>query len=220
MRLLLNQNCNMKIIRYLTILCLFFILSCSSTEFTISDIEAHYMIDESGALCLSVSFDTSLSESDTVYATLYSPDGKLTWETECYLAKTPSKTYRTLGDILVPYSVGGEWKLSVSRSDKTVNGSFILTPSTEEDAFEYPDFLKETRVLRVNGNVYSIASPSIGYNDNVEISAISRSNKRSEYVSYLNGERQKNVAISTDVVAVVFTYMNREGTVFRKTNVV
>lgn len=178
------------------------------------------MVDEDGAVCVAVSFRTSIDDRDTVYATLTSPDGKLTWEAECTLAKNAGNIYRTLGDVLLPYIDGGEWKLKVSRSDKSVNGTFILTKSTDENAFDYPEFLRNTRVTRVNGNVYTIESPDITYRDTVEISAISRVAKRAEYVSFLRGEKYKNVAIATDAVAIVFTYTNDEGTIFRKTNII
>lgn len=178
------------------------------------------MVDENGAICVSVSFKTSIDERDTVFATLTSPDGKLTWEAECALAKNAGNVYRTLGDIYLPYIDGGEWKLKVSRSDKSANGTFILSKSTVENAFEYPEFLRNTKVTRVNGNVYTIESPDISYRDTVEISAISRVAKRAEYVSFLKGERYKNVAISTDAIAIVFTYTNDEGTIFRKVNVI
>lgn len=204
----------------LLIFCLVFFAACSSTEFTISDVEANYLVDESGATFVSLSFKTSLSDSDTVYATLTSPDGNLTWEGECSIAKTDKDTFRTFSNALLPYMVGGEWHLTVSRSDKSKEMAFTLSAPEAENAFDYPEFLKTTKVERINGNVYTIVSPNLPYSTDVEISVIPHRSRRSEYVSYLNGERYKNVSISSETSAVVFTYTNSSGVVFRKLNVV
>lgn len=202
-----------RYIKAVFVIATLFFASCSANDLVIEEVVAHYVYDDTGSVMINVGFVANVSKDDVLFLTVTSPDGMLTWSDVCSLSIDNDKTYYTIGDIVLPYKISGEWSAEVARSDKSEKFTFSLSAP---DEFNMPESLEKLYINRINGNVYTIRIPEIKRNDVIYISARNNVKKVTEPIIPIVGESEKSVSVNFKSSALIFSLLGDDGVVYRK----
>ena len=201
------------IVKALLITLAFIVMSCNANDLFIDDIKAYYVYDETGSIMINVGFSANVSKDDVLFLTITSPDGLLTWSDVCSSGADSDKTYYTIGDIVLPYKISGEWTAEIARADKTKKVTFSLS---EPEEFVMPEALESLYLHKVNGNVYTLRAPKIQKNDVIYIFARNNVKQVTENIIPIVGESEKSIAVNFKSSALVFSMIGDDGILYRK----